>query len=71
MEGDRHGLVQGARDERRVDNDRRGLEVSLEAAVGLRKGTLDLDVELEVADDEVVWGPALAPVPAGPLRWTG
>jgi hypothetical protein len=26
-----------------------------------------VDIELEVADDEVVWGPALAPVPAAPL----
>ena len=27
----------------------------------------EVDVELEVADDEVVWGPTLAPVPAGPM----
>jgi hypothetical protein len=27
----------------------------------------EVDVELEVADDGVVWGPSLAPVPAGPL----
>jgi hypothetical protein len=27
----------------------------------------EVDVELEVADDGVVWGPALAPVPAAPL----
>jgi hypothetical protein len=30
-------------------------------------GEAEVDVELEVADDEVVWGPALAPVPAPPL----
>ena len=27
----------------------------------------EVEVELEVADDGVVWGPSLAPVPAGPL----
>ena len=30
-------------------------------------GADEVDVELEVAEDGVVWGPALAPVPARPL----
>jgi hypothetical protein len=37
------------------------------AAYWREEGGDEVDVELEVADDEVVWGPALAPVPAGPL----
>lgn len=37
------------------------------AAYWHEEGGDEVDVELEVADDEVVWGPALAPVPAGPL----
>jgi hypothetical protein len=37
------------------------------AAYWREDDTDEVDVELEVADDGVVWGPALAPVPAGPL----
>jgi hypothetical protein len=37
------------------------------AAYWREDGADEVDVELEVADDEVVWGPTLAPVPAGPL----
>jgi len=37
------------------------------AAYWREEGGDEVDIELEVADDEVVWGPALAPVPAGPL----
>jgi hypothetical protein len=32
-----------------------------------RDGEAEVDVELEVAGDEVVWGPALAPLPAAPV----
>jgi hypothetical protein len=37
------------------------------AAAYWHEGQAEVDVELEVADDEVVWGPALAPVPAPPM----
>ena len=44
-----------------------GGERCITAAYWRDDGADEVDVELEVADDEVVWGPALAPVPAGPL----
>jgi hypothetical protein len=44
-----------------------GGERCVTAAYWRDDGADEVDVELEVADDEVVWGPALAPVPAGPL----
>jgi hypothetical protein len=44
-----------------------GGERCVTAAYWREDGADQVDVELEVADDEVVWGPALAPVPAGPL----
>jgi hypothetical protein len=37
------------------------------AAYWREEGGDQVDVELDVADDEVVWGPALAPVPAAPM----
>jgi hypothetical protein len=37
------------------------------AAYWREDGGDEVDVELEVAEDEVVWGPSLAPLPAGPL----
>ena len=44
-----------------------GGERCVTAAYWREDGAGQVDVELEVADDEVVWGPTLAPVPAGPL----
>jgi hypothetical protein len=44
-----------------------GGERCVTAAYWREDGADEVDVELEVADDEVVWGPTLAPVPAGPM----
>jgi hypothetical protein len=44
-----------------------GGESFVAAAYWRDDGADEVDVELEVADDEVVWGPSLAPLPAGPL----
>jgi len=44
-----------------------GGERCITAAYWRDDGADEVEVELDVADDEVVWGPALAPVPAGPL----
>jgi hypothetical protein len=44
-----------------------GGERCVTAAYWREDGGDEVDIELEVADDEVVWGPSLAPVPAAPL----
>ncbi len=44
-----------------------GGEGCLTAAYWREGGAAEVEVELEVGDDEVVWGPVLAPLPARPL----